>query len=100
MRKPIAIRFVHCSAGERQLELAEEYLARPISSNTCLILVGRAQAPVWDVSGNHHVEPKKPMPYENKASRETNPAPKTKSPARDNSFSQCLGVFMFGSEIL
>ena len=30
-----------------------------------LILVGRAQAPVWDVSANHHIEPKKPMPYVN-----------------------------------
>ena len=28
-----------------------------------LILVGRAQAPVWDVSAN--LEPKKPMPYVN-----------------------------------
>jgi hypothetical protein len=32
---------------------------------TLLILVGRAQAPVWDVSANHHIEPKKPMPYVN-----------------------------------
>ena len=30
-----------------------------------LILVGRAQAPVWDVSANHHIERKKPMPYVN-----------------------------------
>jgi hypothetical protein len=30
-----------------------------------LILVGRAQAPVWDVSANHHIEPKRPMPYVN-----------------------------------
>jgi hypothetical protein len=30
-----------------------------------LILVGRAQAPVWDVSANHHIEKKKPMPYVN-----------------------------------
>jgi hypothetical protein len=30
-----------------------------------LVLVGRAQAPVWDVSANHHIEKKKPMPYVN-----------------------------------
>ena len=31
-----------------------------------LILVGRAQAPVWDVTTNHHhIEPKRPMPYVN-----------------------------------
>ena len=27
--------------------------------------MGRAQAPVWDVSANHHIERKKPMPYVN-----------------------------------
>jgi hypothetical protein len=30
-----------------------------------LILVGRAQAPVWDIGANHHIEPKRPMPYVN-----------------------------------
>jgi hypothetical protein len=30
-----------------------------------LVLVGRAQAPVWDISANHHIERKKPMPYVN-----------------------------------
>ena len=30
-----------------------------------LILVGRAQARVWDVGRNHHIEPKKPIPYVN-----------------------------------
>jgi hypothetical protein len=30
-----------------------------------LILVGRAQASVWDVSANHHIERKKPMPCVN-----------------------------------
>jgi hypothetical protein len=30
-----------------------------------LILVGKAQAPVWDVSGKHHLERKRPMPYVN-----------------------------------
>jgi hypothetical protein len=32
-----------------------------------------------------------------KAPRETKPAPKTKSPAPVDSFSKCVGVFMFGS---
>jgi hypothetical protein len=57
---------VHCPAGERKHELAEEYLAKTnITQGLFLILVGRAQAPVWDVSVNHHIEPKKPMPYVN-----------------------------------
>ena len=57
---------LHCSAGERKHELAEEYLAKTIiTQGLFLILVGRAQASVWDVSANHHIEPKKPMPYVN-----------------------------------
>jgi hypothetical protein len=36
-----------------------------ITQGLFLILVGRAQAPVWDISANHHIEPKKPMPYVN-----------------------------------
>jgi hypothetical protein len=30
-----------------------------------LVLVGRAQAPAWDVNARHHIERKKPMPYVN-----------------------------------
>jgi hypothetical protein len=30
-----------------------------------LVLVGRAQARVWDVNAKHHIERKKPMPYVN-----------------------------------
>ena len=30
-----------------------------------LILVGRAPAPVWDISAKHHIERKKPVPYVN-----------------------------------
>jgi hypothetical protein len=57
---------VNCSAGERKHDLAEEYLARTsIAQGLFLILIGRAQAPVWDVSANHHIEKKKPMPYVN-----------------------------------
>ena len=64
--KANGIPLVHCPAGERKHELAEEYLAKTnITQSLFLILVGRAQAPVWDVSVNHHIEPKKPMPYVN-----------------------------------
>jgi hypothetical protein len=64
--KANGIPLVHCPAGERKHELAEEYLAKTnITQGLFLILVGRAQAPVWDVSVNHHIEPKKPMPYVN-----------------------------------
>ena len=30
-----------------------------------LILIGKAQAPVWEATGKHHLEWKKPMPYLN-----------------------------------
>jgi hypothetical protein len=64
--KAEGIPLVHCQAGERKHELAEEYLAKTqITQGLFLILVGRAQAPVWDVSANHHIEPKRPMPYVN-----------------------------------
>ena len=63
--KANGIPVAHCPAGERKHELAEEYLAKTnITQGLFLILVGRAQAPVWDVSVNHHIEPKKPMPHE------------------------------------
>jgi hypothetical protein len=57
---------VDCPAGERKHDLAEEYLAKTnITQGLFLILVGRAQAPVWDVGGKHHLERKKPLPYVN-----------------------------------
>jgi hypothetical protein len=57
---------IDCSAGERKHDIAEEHLAKTkITHGLFLILVGRAQAPVWDVSANHHIERKKPMPYVN-----------------------------------
>jgi hypothetical protein len=57
---------VNCSVGERKHDIAEEYLAKTtISQGLFLVLVGRAQAPVWDISANHHIEKKKPMPYVN-----------------------------------
>ena len=52
--------------GERKHELAEEYLAKTkVTQGLFLILVGRAQAPVWNVICNHHLERKSPMPYVN-----------------------------------
>jgi hypothetical protein len=62
--KANGVALVDCLVGERKHEIAEEYLARTkVSRGLFLILVGRAQAPVWDVSANHHIERKKPMPY-------------------------------------
>jgi hypothetical protein len=57
---------VDCSIGERKHDLAEEYLAKTkVTKGLFLVLVGRAQAPVWDLSANHPIERKKPMPYVN-----------------------------------
>jgi hypothetical protein len=36
-----------------------------VTQGLFLIVVGRAQAPVWDISGKHHIEQKRPMPYVN-----------------------------------
>jgi len=55
---------IECSAGDRKHDIAEEYLAKTkVTQGVFLILVGRAQAPVWDASANHHLERKKPMPH-------------------------------------
>ena len=59
--KSKGIPVVDCAAGERKHELAEKYLTdTKITQGLFLILVGRAQAPVWDVGINHHLERKKP----------------------------------------
>src|SRR6266403_2170795 len=64
--KAEGIPLVHCQAGEHKHELAEEYLTKTqITEGLFLILVGRAQAPVWHISAKHHIEPKRPMPYVN-----------------------------------
>jgi hypothetical protein len=64
--KAHGIPVIDCSVGERKHDLAEEYLAKTkIKQGLFLVLIGRAQAPVWDVSPNHHIERKKPMPYVN-----------------------------------
>ena len=57
---------IDCSVGERKHEIAEQQLEKTkITRGVFLILVGRAQAPVWEVTGKHHLERKKPMPYVN-----------------------------------
>jgi hypothetical protein len=57
---------IDCSAGQRKHDLAEEYLAKTtVNQGLFPVLAGRAQGPVWDVSANHHIERKKPMPYVN-----------------------------------
>ena len=64
--KAHGIPIVDCSVGERKHDMAEEHLAKTqVTRGLFLVLVGRAQAPVWDVSANHHIERKKPMPYVN-----------------------------------
>jgi hypothetical protein len=64
--KAHGIPVVDCSVGERKHDIAEEHLAKTkISRGLFLVLVGRAQAPVWDAAANHHLERKKPMPYVN-----------------------------------
>ena len=60
---------IDCRAGERKHDLAEEHLkTTPVKQGVFLVLVRKAQAPVWEVSVNgkqHHLERKKPMPYVN-----------------------------------
>ena len=64
--KAHGIPVIDCPAGQRKHDLAEEYLAKTtVTQGLFLVLVGRAQAPVWDVSAKHHIERKKPMPYVN-----------------------------------
>ena len=57
---------IDCSVGERKHDIAEQWLAKTnIPQGLFLILIGRAQAPVWDIRPRHHLERKKPMPYVN-----------------------------------
>src|SRR3989442_2419352 len=64
--KAHGIPVIDCSAGQRKHDLAEEYLAKTkLTQGLFLVLVGRAPAPVWDVSAKHHIERKKPTPYVN-----------------------------------
>jgi hypothetical protein len=64
--KAHGIPVVDCPRGERKHDIAEDYLAKTkITRGLFLILVGRAQAPVWEVTRSHHLERKQPMPYVN-----------------------------------
>ncbi len=64
--KAHAIPVINCPPGERKHELAEEWLTKTqVTQGLFLILVGRAQAPVWEVSRPQHLERKKPLPYVN-----------------------------------
>jgi hypothetical protein len=57
---------INCATGERKHDIAEDYLRRTTTTRGLfVVLIGRAQAPVWDVSANHHIERKQPMPYVN-----------------------------------
>jgi hypothetical protein len=64
--KARGIPVIDCKRGEKKHEIGEAYLARHTGKpGLFLILIGKAQAPVWEVSGEHHLERKKPMPYVN-----------------------------------
>src|SRR5437764_5363915 len=64
--KASAIPLFDCKPGERKHDIAEEHLKKTtVKQGVFLILVARAQAPVWDVGPKHHLERKKPMPYVN-----------------------------------
>lgn len=67
--KANAVPVIDCRTGERKHDLAEEYLkTTQVTRGVFLILVRKAQAPVWEVSVSgkqHHLERKKPMPYVN-----------------------------------
>jgi hypothetical protein len=75
--KARGIPVIDCSAGQRKHDLSEEYLAKTtVTQGLFLVLVGRAQAPVWDVNAKHHIERKKPMPYVNHYSFVPHPRPR------------------------
>lgn len=60
------IPLIECTVDDRKHDIAETHLATTtVTEGLFLILVGRAQAPVWDVSGKHHLARKRPMPYVN-----------------------------------
>jgi len=52
---------IDCLAGERKHDVADDYLAKTtVTEGLFLVLVGRAQAPVWHVEANYHLERKTP----------------------------------------
>ena len=67
--KAKGIPVIDCRRGERKHEIAEQYLTGHSGKpGLFLILIGKAQAPVSEASGKHHLEWKKPMPYVNQYS--------------------------------
>jgi len=57
---------IHCLPGDRKHEIAEEHLKKTsVTRGVFLVLVSRAQAPVWEIRPKHHLERKKPLPYVN-----------------------------------
>ena len=64
--KAHGIPVIDCSIDDRKHDIAEEHLTTTTATEGLfLILVGRAQAPVWDVQRYYHLERKRPMPYVN-----------------------------------
>ena len=64
------IPLIHCAAGQRKHELAEQYLPEdPKYRGVFLVLVAKAPGLVWEVrhsdKGVPHLERKKPWPYVN-----------------------------------
>jgi len=60
------IPIIDCGVNDRKHEIAEQHLeTTTVTAGVFLILVGKAQAPVWDVSGKHHLQRKRPLPYVN-----------------------------------
>src|SRR5258707_7685509 len=52
--------------GSASNDIAAEYRSKTtVVQGLFLVLVGRAPAPVWDVSAKHHIERKTPIPYVN-----------------------------------
>jgi hypothetical protein len=55
-----------CRRGEHKHEIADHYLAKTaVQEGLFLILIGRAQAPVFEVLNSGHIQRKKPYPYLN-----------------------------------
>jgi len=64
--KASGIPLIDCRPGQRKHDIAEEHLEKTtITHGVFLILVNRAQAPVWEVTRKQHLERKNPMPYVN-----------------------------------
>ena len=59
--KAHGIPVIDCAAGQRKHDVADDYLAKTtVTEGLFLVLAGRAQAPVWHVEANYHLERKTP----------------------------------------